>query len=89
MIKITWKGWNRTEVHLEESPEERCQLGCEALHDFWHIFQPAFNERVQPQNAGFQVNHTTAGDCGRGSNSQILDFKHHGHALEIRKEKKG
>lgn len=75
-------------AYLEESLEQGCQLLWEGLHDSWHFLQPALSEGLQPQDAGFQVNHATAGDCGRGSNSQILDFKHHSHALEIPKKKK-
>ena len=45
------------------------------------LFEPDFDERIQLEDAGFQVDHSTAADCGGGRHCEVLDFEHHRHVL--------
>ena len=70
-------------THLKEGCKQIKQLVFVVI-DGWirKLLEPAFNKRLQPQDAWLKVDHATAADSGWGRHSQVLNLKHHRHLLQ-------
>lgn len=49
-------------------------------HMGWNCVEPRVDQRLERQRFGLHIHHTASRNGSGRSNSQIFDFKHHGHA---------
>jgi hypothetical protein len=69
-----------SEVLLKVAVKSRQKLFC-LLECVWAGFDPRINEWLISNSTWLQVNHTATRHSGRGSDSKVLDFKHHCHLV--------